>query len=246
MATTRCAECHASMPVPAELEATTMTCPYCHRTQAVPDLELRRRLLLDQQREARLAEQARAAEAREARREARDAEERRQEQKTARRGRWRMGVTSLIAMLLAPTIIAITVFDLPARLGFGASGADRLAQVRTQLAGTGCAPLGGIAEQYASGNVSRMLTVEAQCVRVFAAGGDGHRSLSLRLFGPDGAVLATADGTTDPQLSYCAAAPATLRYEVGVGPASKGRLSHMALLCPAEATKPAAPPRPRR
>jgi hypothetical protein len=235
MATTRCVECHASIPVPAELAATTMTCPYCHRAQAVPDLETRRRLLLDEQREARLAEQARAEEAREARREAREERERREEKQEAKRGRWGMRLLTLCAILLAPTIIAITVFDLPARLGFGASGSDRLGQMKAQLEGTGCTVVRGISSEYATSNVSKLVAVPAggPCIRVFAAGGDGHGSLSLRLFGPDGKQLAASgNATTDPQLTHCARAPATLRYEIKVGPASKGRLSSMVLACP--------------
>jgi hypothetical protein len=237
MTSAKCVECHASMPLPAELEVTTMQCPYCHATQAVPDLEARRRLLLEHQREERLAAQQRAQEAREARREAREERERHEDKQEARRGRWGMRLTSLFAILLAPTIIAITVFDLPARLGYGDSGSGRLAQQRTLLGGQGCAPLGGIGEQYASGNVSKLIPVaEKQCIRVFAAGGEGHRSLSLRLFDADGKELARAGDTTDPQLRYCAKAPGTVRYEVGVGPASKGRLSHMVLTC-ADAAK---------
>lgn len=233
MATTRCVECHASIPVPAELAATTMTCPYCHRNQAVPDLETRRRLLLEEQREARLAEQARAEEAREARREAREERERQEEQRAARKGRWGMRLITVCSVLAAPTIIAITVFDLPARLGFGASGSDRLGVMKTQLEGSGCTVLRGISSEYASSNVSRLVPVQAQCIRVFAAGGDGHGSLSLRLFGPDGKEVAkSGDATTDPQLRYCAKAPATLRYEIRIGPASKGRLSSMVLACP--------------
>jgi hypothetical protein len=235
------------MPVPAELEVTTMRCPYCNASQPVPDLEARRRLLIEHKREARLAEQARAAEAREARREAREERERHEEAREARRGRWGSRLLTLVAVLAAPTIIAITVFDAPARLGFGASGADRLAQVRQQLATAGCTPLGSIGEQYATGNVSRIVAVDQQCIRVFAAGGDGHRSLSLRLFSAEGKELAKAGNTTDPQLSYCNPAPGSLRYEVGIGPAAKGRLSHMVLACPdAPAEKPGRRVAPKR
>jgi hypothetical protein len=233
----RCVECHASMAVPAELEATTMRCAHCGATQAVPDLEARRRMLLDQQREARIAESERAREAREERREAREARERDESKQEARRGRWGARLMTLFAMLLAPTIIAITVFDLPARLGYGDSGSGRLAQQRTMLASQGCAPIGGISEQYATGSVSKLVPVaEKQCIRVFAAGGDGHRSLSLRLFDGNGKEVAKSDDTTDPQVRYCAKAASTLRYEVDVGVASKGRLSHMVLTC-ADAAK---------
>lgn len=237
MASGKCVECHAAMPLPAELEATTMRCAHCGATQAVPDLEARRRMLLEQQREARIAEQQRAQEERERRREAREERERHEDKKEARRGRWGARVTTLVAMLLAPTIIAVVVFDAPARLGFGDSGSGRLAQQRTMLAGSGCTPLGGISEQYATGSVTKLLPVaEKQCIRVFAAGGDGHRSLSLRLFDASGKEVAKAGDTTDPQLTYCAKAAGTFRYEVGVGVASKGRLSHMVLTC-ADAVK---------
>ena len=239
MATTRCVECHATIPVPAELEATTMRCVHCNAMQPVPDLEARRRVLLEQQREQRLAEQQRAAEAREARREAREERERREGKREARRGRWGMRLITIFAILAAPTIIAITVFDLPARLGFGASGSDRLEQTKAQLESSGCTAMGGIKSQYATGNVSRIVPVDKQCIRVFAAGGDGHRSLSLRLFSADGKELARAGDTTDPQLAHCASAPGSLRYEVGIGPAAKGRLSHMVLACPPD------PPAPR-
>ena len=202
--------------------------------KAVPDLETRRRLLLEEQREARLAEQARAQEAREARREAREERERRAEQREARRGRWGMRLLTVCSILLAPTIIAITVFDLPARLGFGASGSDRLGQIKQQLERDGCTVIRGISSEYASSNVSKLFPVQAaQCIRVFAAGGDGHGSLARRRFGPDGKQVArSGDDTTDPQLRYCAVEPATLRYEIKIGPASKGRLSSMALACP--------------
>ncbi len=243
--TARCVECHAMMPMPAELDATTMRCNHCGATQAVPDLEARRRLLLEQQRAQRLAAQARAEAEREARREAKEELEHREEKKERRRARWGLRLTSLFAMLVAPVVIAVTVFDLPARLGFGASGAGRLAQVRDQLASTGCQPVGGIREQYATGSVSKLVPVTAgQCLRVLAAGGSGHSSLSLRLFDAAAKEVARAGNTTDPQLSYCATADGTLRYEIAVGPASKGRLSHLVLTCPppsAPTAKPAAP-----
>jgi len=44
--------------------------------------------------------------------------------------------------------------------------------------------------------------------------------------------LAHTAETADPQLAYCPRAPGLLRYEVRVGPAAKGRLTHMALRCP--------------
>src|SRR5688572_15643399 len=120
----RCQECNATHPLPADPRVTSMACPYCGAAMVVPDAEARRRFLLEQQREERLREQHRAAEAREARREAREAEERDADRKERRSGRWGMRLMTLFAVLAAPTIIAITVFDLPERLGFGASGAD--------------------------------------------------------------------------------------------------------------------------
>jgi hypothetical protein len=232
VASAKCFLCHAPVPVPAELEATVMTCSHCDAVQPVPDLEVRRRLLLEQQREQRMAEQQRADEARRLREEEREERERSEDKKERRRGRWGTRLMSLVAILAAPTIIAITVVDAPARLGCGASGSDRLGQLAGQLQGEGCTVLREAESEYASSNVSRIVKVDKQCIRVLAAGGDGHRTLSLRLFGADGKQLAKAGDTTDPQLSYCAPAPASLRYEVGVGPASKGRLSHMVLSCP--------------
>ena len=237
MATTRCPDCHASLVVPEDPTATTMRCGYCGSTVALADAEARRRHALELEREARLRAQAEAASARADRQEARAEAERRDERRERRRGRWGARLMTLIAVLAAPTIIAITVFDLPARLGFGASGADRLKQVSAQLATTGCTVLAPIRSTYATGTVSTLLSVQAQCVRVLAAGAGDHRTLGLRLFAADGKELAKAGDTLDPQLAYCAPAPTTLRYEVVVGPAAKGRLSHMVLACPAPAAK---------
>lgn len=210
-----------------------MRCPYCGAAVAVGDAEARRRHLIEQQREARLLEQQRAAEARAARREAREDEDRRAERKQRRSGRWGARLMTLIAVLAAPTIIAITVFDLPARLGFGDSGSDRLAQLSTQLRAGGCTTLAPIRSQYASAPVSRLVTVEPGCLRVLAAGAGDHRALGLRLFDADGQEVAhTKADSLDPQLTYCTARAATLRYEITVGPAGKGRLSHTVLRCP--------------
>ena len=115
MATTRCPDCHASLVVPEDPTATTMRCGYCGATVALADAEARRRHALELEREARLREQARIADDRAARREAQEAAERREDKRERRRGRWGARVMTLIAVLAAPTIIAITVFDLPAR-----------------------------------------------------------------------------------------------------------------------------------
>jgi len=224
---TRCGECHASIPPPVELDAVVMQCSYCGHHQPVPDLEVRRKLLLEQQREARLLEERHA----QAAREAATAHERAADRKEARSGRRRSWVLSLLGMLVAPVIIGITVFDLPARLGFGASGSDRLELLQSQFTGRGCKVVSPIASQYASSSVSELVKVDHGCVRVVAAGGSGHRSLSLRLFASDGKQVATSDDTTDPQLTYCTAHPDTLRYEIKLAVASKGRLSHMVLSC---------------
>jgi len=234
----RCGECNASYPLPEDASVTSMRCPYCGAAIVVPDAEARRRYLLEQQREARLADQHRAAEQRELRREAREEAERKTDRKERRSGRWGTRIMSLIAVLAAPTIIAITVFDAPARLGFGASGADRLGQLATQLRGTGCTTVAAIRSQYATGTVSQLVTTDGVgCLRVLAAGAGDHRTLGLRLFDAEGNELAKAAGTLDPQLTYCPTAAATLRYEVVVGPAAKGRLSHTVLGCPDDKPK---------
>ena len=100
---------------------------------------------------------------------------------------------------------------------------------------------------HATGAVSQLVTVERRCVRVFAAGGDGHRTLSLRLFSDHGEELTHAGDTSDPQLAHCPQTPGLYRYEIGVAPAAKGRLSHMVLVCPPEPPE-AAPPaaKPKR
>ena len=240
--TTRCVECHASIPVPTDLAAVAMRCEYCGREQPVPDLAARRHALVAEQREARLLEERRTEVAARERREAAEAREKEGDRKEARGHRWRTGLISMFAVLIAPTVIAITVFDLPARLGIGKSGSDRLEQMQAQLAGTGCTVLEPLESEFADSNVSRLIAVDHQCLRVLAAGGSGHSSLSLRLFAADGTELGHADDTTDPQLSYCSSAKQTPRYEIQVGPASKGRLSHLTMSCP---DKRDAPPTPK-
>ena len=246
MSTTRCRECHASIPVPDALDALVMHCQYCGVNQPVPDAESRRRLLLEEQREARLHAAREAELARENRREVREEQHRERDRKEAKRGRWVTWLATLIPLLVAPTIIAVTVFDAPARLGFGASGSDRLEQMQTQLTSTGCTVVSAIGSEYASSNVSKLVKVDPQCIRVFAAGGGGHNTLSLRLFSSGGKEVAHAKDTTDPQLTYCATAADTMRYEIKIGVASKGRLSHMVLACPDPANKPPVetPPKP--
>lgn len=215
-----------------------MRCGYCGATVALADAEARRRHALELEREARLREQAHIADARAARREAREAEERIEEKRERRRGRWGARIMTLFAVLAAPTIIAVTVFDLPARLGFGASGADRLKQVTAQLVATGCTVLAPVRSTYATGTVSTLVAVDGGCVRILAAGAGDHRTLGLRLFGSDGRQIAKATDALDPQLAYCPAVAETLRYEIVVGPAAKGRLSHTVLRCPAPPAKP--------
>ncbi len=235
--------------MPVALDQLVMRCAYCGVEQPVPDLVDRQRLLLEQQREQRIAKQAEddrlEQAAREARQEAKADRERDSDRRDARRSRRGTWIFSTLMMLIAPTIIAITVFDLPARLGYGASGSDRLELMKTQLIGNGCTVVSPIDSEYATGTVTKLVHVEAQCVCVIAAGGSGHSSLSLKLFGGNGKELAHAGDTTDPQLAYCAPAPDTLRYEIATGPASKGRLSHMVLACPAPANEPATK-QPRR
>ncbi|MEZ4403846.1 MAG: hypothetical protein R3B06_27735 [Kofleriaceae bacterium] len=240
MASARCPDCHATMVVPEHVAITTMTCGYCGAAMAVPDADARRRHQLDLEREARLREDARAARERQAAADADARAERRDRRRQERGARWWLRLTSLLAMLTAPVIIAITVFDLPARLGYGPDGADRLRQMSAQLQATGCTVLAPIRTQYATGAVSKLVQAPPGCIRVLAAGAGDHRSLGLRLFGPDGTQLGQAGDTLDPQLAHCAPAAALVRYEIVVGPAAKGRLSHTVLACPA-----APPPRGR-
>lgn len=229
MAQVGCSNCGAKIPVPADLAATRMRCPYCGAEQPVPDLEVRRRALADERR-VQLEERREAAERDQREHERR---ERAADRREARRGQWSTRLISIFAMLLAPAIISVTVFDLPARLGFGSSGADRIGQVVTQLGNAGCTVMVPATSLYASGNVSRLVTVDQGCLRILAAGGDSHRSLSLRLFSETGKELAKSSDTTDPQISYCPRAPGLLRYEIGISPASKGRLTHAVLVCKA-------------
>jgi hypothetical protein len=244
----RCADCHATIPVPADLATRTMQCSYCGAVQAVPDLAAREQALL-QHRRAELEEQRhrdeqarlREASIREAQREALERKERRS---SIRWGR----VTMLFSMLLAPVIISITVFDLPARLGFGDAGADRLALVATQLRERGCSELAPPSSLYAAGTVSRLVTLADGCLRVIAAGGPSHTGLTLRVFDLDGNELAKSQSSSDPQAEVCPAKSGSLRYEIVLGPAAKGRLTHQALRCPPPpaAPAPAVPGKPRR
>jgi hypothetical protein len=223
--------------MPAALDAVTFRCTYCGREQQVPDLEARRRLLLEEQREARLRSMQEQQSARELRKEQREQREAARE----RRGRPFRWLAGLIPMLLAPAIIAVTVFDAPARLGFGASGSDRLDQYVTQMKSTGCTIVKSVESEYANSTVSKLVPVAAnQCLRVIAAGGPGHSSLTLKLFASDGRPVATASSTLDPRVDYCATAADTMRFELGIGPASKGRLSTVVLACP-ETNEPALP-----
>lgn len=239
MAHARCPECHASLVVPDEHTATTTRCIYCGATVPLADADARRRHALELEREARLREQQRLDAERDARRDAEAAAERRAERRERRRGRWGARILALVTALAAPLIIAITVFDLPARLGFGPSGADRLAQITRQLREQGCTVLAPVRSTYATSTVSKLVEVEAGCVRVLAAGAGDHRSLGLRLYAADGALLGRAADSLDPQLTYCGAAAGTLRYEIVVGPAAKGRLSHTVLRCPSATRGPA-------
>jgi hypothetical protein len=241
----RCRECHASIPDPAP-NALTMRCPYCGLEQQAPDADARHRRMLEEQREARLRAEAEAnAEAERRRQDREDRQEEREEREKRRERRWRpvTWLLSLIPLLIATVIIAITVFDAPARLGFGASGKDRLEQIQQQLTGTGCTTLQAPEAEYASSNVSKLVGVaEQQCIRVFAAGGGGHNSLGLKLFDPEGKELAHAAQTPgatsmDPQVQYCSPRGGTLRYQIEVGVVAKGRLSHMVLACPAPKRK---------
>ena len=150
-------------------------------------------------------------------------------------------VIGLLGALIASVIIAM-VFDAPARLGFGASGKDRLELIQTQLASIGCTTLHAPDAEYATGPVSTLVEMaEGACIRVFAAGGDGHRRLGVHIFNATNAELAKQAETPDPQLLYCSRIAQIVRFQIDVAPASTGRLSHMVLACP-----PPPPPKPRQ
>ncbi len=241
--TTRCGECNAAIPLPVDLEALKMRCGYCGHEQPVPDLEARRKLLLEHQREARLAEQQRLAHEREVAAQAAAQRERHEDRKEAKKSRNWGRITSLFAMLLAPVIISVVVFDLPARLGFGDSGSGRLDLVVQQLTSTGCKVVEPVTSEYTSANVTALFDANA-CIRVLAAGGSGHSTLGLKLYVADGKEVMAVDSMPDPQLSFCTPTPTKLRYSIIVGPASKGRLSHAVLDCPAPAKAATPPPSP--
>ena len=210
-----------------------MQCAYCGAVQAVPDLQARERALIERQRQEQVAYQLeqeayhRHEEAmREAAREAEDRKER-------KRGvRWGM-VTTVFSMLLAPVIISVTIFDLPARLGFGEDGSDRIALIATQLGEGGCKELVPSTSAYTKSTVTRLVKLEGGCLRVLAAGGPDHDDLTVRIFDVEGKEVAKSTASRDPQLKYCSSAPASLRYEVVSGMMDKGRLTHLALACPA-------------
>lgn len=240
---TRCSQCHASIPVPAALDAVTFRCEHCGLVQQVPDLPARRQMLLAEQREQREREKDQREHERELRKEEREAEDRKAEQR-AKPFKW---VARLIPMLIAPVIIAITVFDAPARLGFGASGSDRLAQYVAQAKTQGCTVLRPIEAEYANSTVSKLISVgENQCIRAIAAGGPGHSELTLKLFASYSAAGVPSPTTLDPQLEYCATSADTMRLEVGIGPAAKGRLSTVVLACPGAKQAPTPAKKPQR
>lgn len=253
MSVIRCNECHATVPIPEALAARTMKCGYCGAVLAVPDLAQREAAMLEQRRlalhERELELAAHERYQREQRQAVREHDERKERRSSVRWGR----LTTLLGMLLAPAIVSVTVFDLPARLGFGDAGQTRLGQVAAQLAARGCTPVGAAESEYATGAVSRLLAAPAAgqppCLRVLAAGGPGHRSLRVRLFDLDGKELGSSGDQADPQLEECERAGAAVRYEVVPAVAAKGRLTHQALRCPQPPAKPAAPagePPPRR
>jgi hypothetical protein len=232
MSMVRCAQCHASLPIPEALEARTMQCHYCGAIQGVPDLAARERALAERQRaeaHARHVEQEARHREQEAQRQARrEAEERQERRSGVRWGR----VTTIFSMLLAPAIIGVTVFDLPARLGFGPDGKDRLAIVATQLAERGCTPLAPVAAQYTSTTITGLVKPEGRCLRVVAAGGPDQDSLKVRIFDLDGEEVAASKESSDPQAEHCPPTSGSLRYEVVPGMMDKGRLSHLAVACP--------------
>jgi DNA-directed RNA polymerase subunit M/transcription elongation factor TFIIS len=236
----RCSNCSAAMAEPDDLTAIAISCGYCGHTQPIANLAERQRLALEQQREKRIVYEAQESDARQAAQRAQQAADRKIADKESKRSQRGTMIITMFTMLIAPVIISITVFDLPARLGFGDSGADRLELISAQMKQTGCSVIAPLQSQYTKSNVSRLFAVENQCVRAMAAGGGDHSTLGLRLYTADGKEVAKADDTTDPQVTYCAKNSATLRLEVRVGPASNGRLSHLVLACPAESAAPPA------
>jgi hypothetical protein len=238
----RCRECNAVIPAPADPTALTTRCSHCGLEQPAPDADARHRRALEAQREQRLrdeAEQRKKEHEWDKERARLEDKAKRADRRSGRVGRVIGGLAALIGLLIAPVVIAITVFDAPARLGYGAAGKDRLEQMQTQLASIGCKVVHPIEAEYASSAVSKLVGVgEGECLRVFAAGGPGHTRLGLKVFSPDNKELAHTRETADPQLQYCSAAAQTLRFQIDTGPAAKGRLSHMVLACPAPPAKP--------
>ena len=213
-----------------------MKCSYCGAVVQVPDLAEREAAMLERRRLevyerdlAMAAQHRREVAAREAERERHERKERRQ---SVRWGR----VVTLLSMLLAPVIVSITVFDLPARLGFGDAGQDRLKIIAAQLTERGCQAVVPATSLYATGTVSQLIAAPPAgapgCLRVLAAGGPGHTSLTVRLFDLDSKLLTSSQGSSDPQAELCDAPAGSLRYEVVLGVAAKGRLTHMAMRCP--------------
>lgn len=243
----RCGQCHATVPVPDQLEARTMQCAYCGAVQAVPDLAERERALHEREYQQMLAEQQRREERRYLQQQHREEQDRKEHRRSMRWGR----VATFFSVLAAPVIISITVFDLPARLGFGEDGSDRLklvSQQLTQASGGGCTSLSPVAARYAKSTVTELVSLPGGCLRVIAAGGPDHDDLTLRVFDGQGKEVAKSPASRDPQLEYCppgssasGAAPAPLRYEVVPGMMDKGRLSYAALACPAKPEPAAAP-----
>ncbi len=211
-----------------------MKCQYCGATQPVPDLLAREHAALQR----KLVEQDQREREQNAVREQQDRREAAVERK--RSIRWGR-VSAIFAMLLAPTIIAITVFDLPARLGFGDAGADRVSIVAEQLKSRGCQVVVGASSLYATAAVSKLLPSPKGCLRVLAAGGPNQDSLTIRMFDRDGKEVAKSGSSADPQLEYCITGEGMMRYEVVPGMLDKGRLTHMALTCPAAPPADAAP-----
>ena len=216
-----------------------MQCAYCGAVQAVPDLAARERALHEREHQQRLAVQQQREERRFEHQQRREEEDRKAHRSSMRWGR----VATFVSMLAAPAILSVTVFDLPARLGFGEDGSDRLKLVSEQLTqpAGGCTALAPVAALYTKSTVTRLVTAPSGCLRIFAAGGPEHDALTLRIFDGQGKEVAKSPASRDPQLEYCpeAGQSTQLRYEVVPGMMDKGRLSHVAFGC---AAKPAATP----
>jgi hypothetical protein len=234
---TKCGQCAASIPLPADIAVLRMTCTYCGAEAPVPDLERRQQLLAERAAEERRADRhAREMRDREDERHRR-AEEQKERKQEAKRERtfWtlhRLWIAG--AVLVGPAIVGSQFYDLRGRY-LGTTGQDRVDLVRSQRETAGCRTVVPSTVRYSNDEtIVGMTTPESdRCVEVLAAGGTGHRQLELRLFDPDGRQVAHFEhGGTDGRVQYCGHATGPYRYEIDPGLNDKGRLTYAVLTCP--------------